>query len=368
MKTDLSLKKLKGIKPKGKKVNLDSSFKEIVAFYNELKDTHLNYFAPNAASGWAGAVRRVINPLQSPQDPRPGYDDIYMQLRAKNIEYSQSHIHNFLNYFTCIDPVPGENELFGVVSGCLLDFLTQKMRRNNEHCVMHVSDVDVPILFYGCNNIDTLVVDNHNERFLLSYAGVEGVIKNLIFRNANCSSGLLDLSSTKSIDLIWVENCNADMFGQGIMEDIGALNYLYVGGGSFGSLFYGTSEFVRCPGASKFAYLENIKSDFLLTESRFDTVVVDDCEIDHLLQKTKINHIVLPNHSLPNDYTQENDPVFFNIYEQEEGIKKQAELKEKFKVDIFKDLISKIDYTKPTQTKKLIKKLNEEFNKLNFGK
>jgi hypothetical protein len=361
-KINLSLKKLKGLKPKGVKPKKDSPLEVLINIYNSIKPEAISFFTE---SFHTGELRSL------PGDPRPIYDKIFEKIHKEDFDLSQKFIVDnvitLANYSFFEKTKQGEIQILATISGCLLDSFTQKSRSNNKHCIMHVDNWPIPFLFYGCNNIDTLIVDNHDVDYLLYYAGKEGIIKNLILRNVEGNHCLSDIGSKEDIDLIWVQNCSGDIFGLSIMDCEGAVNYLYAGDSSMASAFYGTSEYVGCKDISRFAYFENLQGEFLGECSRFNTVVVDNCNTYYLLRTSRIKNLILPNKFAPDNYTPEDHIICFNIHEQDQGVIMKDKLREQFKVETFKDLISKIDYKKPTQTEELIKKLRREYKTLDFG-
>ncbi|MBT5022780.1 hypothetical protein HOK51_07810 [Candidatus Woesearchaeota archaeon] len=216
--TNLALKKLNGIKPKGVKVNSSSAFKQIFELgeniieklgfdfrYNLAKDTNLDMFC----------YKRFM--------------DYLVDINAHKINFTENDLTTFIHARSTRDYSDVESGLMGLYSGWLLSTLTRKNKKQNKSTLFYIDGQGMKFdyLFYNANCIDWLIVDNFKGNHLCNMIGREKGSVNL--------AAIINCESTKSLGSFFcsnkgiantfiIANCNAEAICGSIANDGGVVD------------------------------------------------------------------------------------------------------------------------------------------------
>ncbi|MBT5022787.1 hypothetical protein HOK51_07845 [Candidatus Woesearchaeota archaeon] len=197
--TNLAIKKLKGIKPKGVKVKDKSTFELLLKGYG----TYVNLWGSGFFSGDLGCTHIPL--LIS--------DDLENTL-FKDVEFNKKHLEDFIIVSAAFD-VDGTKDLFrGLYSGALLTLCSKRLKQQGkkaEFC-FNGDGLIYPYLFHGASHMDVLVLRNFNGRYIGNFinnfdkefpdrpvillTNVFGIYKGA-FSNDNCVGVLLNCGADR---------------------------------------------------------------------------------------------------------------------------------------------------------------------------
>ena len=152
MKQDLSLKKLKGIKPKGVKTAIKSTAQELLELSFKISGDPnlLQICRSNAVRGF--------------QIRDPHAESIYKSIeeKIKDIDFNESDLKKHIPAVMIESRMQEEKTLVGIYTGALLHILTKRNKKQNKRTFMHIDGKNqvFDYLFYQAKSFDTLVLTN----------------------------------------------------------------------------------------------------------------------------------------------------------------------------------------------------------------
>ena len=181
--TNLALKKLKGIKPKGVKVKDKSTFEILFEGYQKVvAEWDPKYGIDNA------------DLLEIPRLISADLDNDLM----KNTEFKKSHLDDFILASNEWD-ICGDEEVYrGIYTGALLTLLSKRTKQRGEKAefCFNGDGMIYPFLFYAASHMDVLVLRNFNghhignfiNKFDEEFSDRAVLIHNNVFgqENGNC--------------------------------------------------------------------------------------------------------------------------------------------------------------------------------------
>ena len=271
MKNNLSIKKLKGIKPKGVKIKPGSGLEIMFNMYNYVMSNYdLN---PEYHTGhWNNLYKTIQNIIE------PG-------LIKSNLKIND--LCSFIDALEHEEP-PENLKLRGLYTGCILDILTKKYREKNEPCRVYINGLNktgekkfFPYLFYQAINVDELIVENINGDCICSHIGAHsGNAKLVIARNIKGTSTLSYAGAEKGkAGIVFGQNLSGTALLIGCGSKNGEVDALI---GSEHSSF-GSFEAVGMMGGHvKLVVANNVFdlnafSSFLMLNGVADHVFIKDC-------------------------------------------------------------------------------------------
>ena len=197
--TNLSLKKLKGIKPKGIKTKTVSLTEKIIQaseqFVEQFKDE--TFRGENSEQTRDEVYYECLNYLRSDLIKFPKFD--------------KRHVDDFIYAAANQDLNMIQSQLLGTFSSCLLHVLTERYQKENQKAsfCFDGTNNEFKYLFWRCKLIDELLVENFKGDHICSHIDNANI---LINRSLKDPSNLALAGSKGNIDLIWA----IDVSGSGM--------------------------------------------------------------------------------------------------------------------------------------------------------
>ncbi|MBT5022783.1 hypothetical protein HOK51_07825 [Candidatus Woesearchaeota archaeon] len=207
--TNLALKKLQGIKPKG----IKSRSKTILETLLELCDQKVEEYVPiveNTKNYYGRFVRsEAYDSL---------YPDFYSKISSELdcFSFNELDLKQFIISKGDFDNGDHENLVMGWFSAVLLELLTEKNSSKNKHTQIHLNGEgsNFDYLFYGARKFGDLFLENFSGRGICSCIGKKGVGNSIIGKNIYSDYFLSNSFNQGFVNSVIVLGCS----GEGLLS------------------------------------------------------------------------------------------------------------------------------------------------------
>ncbi|MBT5022821.1 hypothetical protein HOK51_08020 [Candidatus Woesearchaeota archaeon] len=213
--TNLSLKKLKGIKPKGVKTKTSSTFEILL-------ETGFNF-----VSKYEGFVGMMAYPHQL-VSLRDKLCDDYLNSSVSELKFSEKNLIDFLKSRDYKEHSKTETVIFGLYSGLLLNSLTKRNKQINKRTIIQLNNLNYDYLFAYAKDIDTIILNNCKGEQILSGVGRDSVVNNIIVNNFEGEHLMTDTASNGKANFVWVDGFKGNDLGYMLAVDGGSIDFMHV--------------------------------------------------------------------------------------------------------------------------------------------